>query len=137
MMGGNFVQAIGNKCDTESTGCAISIMPKSNLKSMMKSIALYLLLLIPFKICGQEIPADSVNYIYYTDNSGEQRKAVVATPPLILIVAGDSIFTVSNEFQLRTIMKQQEGFDIINHPDSISSFLRNRTKAIVILKKKK
>lgn len=83
---------------------------------------------------AQIIKNDSTNYIYYTDKLGNQKKALVAQPKHILIVDGDSIYTVSNEFQLRRLLEKQRGFNIINNPDSTTLFLQERIKAIVIIK---
>lgn len=79
---------------------------------------------------------DTLKYVYYEDMFGNKRQATIAHPNQILIVDGDSLYTVSTISQLQKILENHEGFDNINNPDSISLFLRNRIKGITILKKK-
>lgn len=102
----------------------------------MKGVALVLLLFVSLSVAAQKSKSDSLQYIYYTDPFGQQRKALVATPPHILIVAGDSLFTVANEFQLHQLLAKQQGFNILHDPDSVKLFLSQRIKAVVILGKK-
>ena len=91
------------------------------------------LIVISFFLCvsgysySQNIKNDSIKeYVDYTDKLGNKKKALVVKVPQILIIDGDSIYSVSDEFQLRFLLEKQEGFNIINNPDSISLFLRTR-----------
>ena len=103
----------------------------------MKIIILLSLFGISMAAFAQKTKSDTINYVHYTDKFGKQKKAVIAYPTQILIVHGDSIYTVSNEIELKRIIEKQGGFHIINNPDSISSFLRKRIKGIMILTKGK
>lgn len=84
----------------------------------------------------QNIKKDTLEYVEYTDSFGNKKKALVVKIHQILIVEGDSLYTVPNEIHLRKLLLSQVGFDIINDPDSIRSFLNGKIKSMVILKKK-
>ena len=88
-------------------------------------------------IYAQNIKNDSIEYVDYTDKFGNKKKALVVKAPQILIVDEDSIYTVSDEIQLRRIIESRGGFKIVNNQDSINLFLRSRVKSMVILKEKK
>jgi hypothetical protein len=85
---------------------------------------------------GQKIEKDTLKYVYYKDELGLQKKALIAYPKQILVIKGDSIYTILDENQLYDVISKGKGFNIINNPDSIQSFLLSRIKAIVILNKK-
>lgn len=80
---------------------------------------------------------DTLRYILHTDQFGVQKKVRVVYPTEILIIDGDSVYTVLNEDQLQKIIESQGGFNIISNPDSVSLFLQKKFKAIIILKKDK
>lgn len=104
-----------------------------SLSRTMKAIIFFFL--VSFTTFGQQIKNDTLEFVYYTDKLGHQKKAMIAYPMQILIVNGDSIYTVLNEGQFKDVVAKGVGFNILNNPDSIALFLRNRIKAIVILKK--
>lgn len=58
-------------------------------------------------------------------------------PKQILIIDGDSMYTIQDEYLLRKTMSQKDGFDIINDDEAIIKILRQRIKAIMIVKPKK
>lgn len=104
----------------------------------MKSLILsFLLEIIPIIICAQTREIDSLKYVETFDKFGNKKKTVVVKAHEVLIVDGDSIYTVANCDQLREIVEGRKGFDIINNRDSISLFLRSRIKSMMILKEKK
>ncbi len=101
----------------------------------IRIILISLLLSFSTPVSGQIMNSDSLEYVYYLDKVGNKKKAVAASPKQILIVAGDSIYTVLDDFQLRKMLENQKGFKILNHRDSINNFLRERIKGIIIIKK--
>lgn len=61
---------------------------------------------------------------------------MISKGPQVLIVKGDSLFTIPDVTLMRYYLAKQEGFIIINDPDSIRSFLDGKIKSMIILKKK-
>lgn len=100
---------------------------------MKKTITVLWFVLISCGLYSQDIDGDTLTHVFYVDEYGNQKRAVVASPSQILIVSGDSIYVVKSEFQLQSILRKRDGFDIINHPDSVCIFIRKRIKAVVIL----
>lgn len=103
----------------------------------MKLFVIAILLLVSFSSYGQV--QDTTNYPKYItiDDGKGVRQVKVAFPPQILIIDGDSMYTVPNEVLLRKHLSSQEGFDIINDEDAIDKILRQRIRSVVIIKKKK
>lgn len=91
----------------------------------------FVLLIISFAVNAQ---IDSIEYVEFIDKSGNWKKALVVKVEQILVVDGDSIYTVSNEFQLQKIIQNYEDVKFISIRDSINAFLQNRIKSLVILK---
>lgn len=52
---------------------------------------------------------DSLRYIMHTDQFGVQKKTQVVYPSEILIIDGDSIYTILNENQLQKTLESRGG----------------------------
>lgn len=95
-----------------------------------------LMFLLVSVISKAQIAGEDTTHIAYKDQSGRQKTALVVHPSQILIIDGDSIYSVQHEFQLRKILEKKTGvINIQTHPDSVALFLRSRFKAIIIIKK--
>jgi hypothetical protein len=98
----------------------------------MKSLIFWLLVLIPslgFCQVNDEYPT----HVDVKKESGEVIKVKVVQPDEILLVDGDSLYSISSEFQLRRILQSKGGFVIINNPDSIALYCRKSIKSVIII----
>ena len=100
---------------------------------MIRSVIIIVILLAPFFCKAQ---TDSTTYITIRDN-GVVKTVKMVIPKQILIIDGDSMYTIQDEYLLRKTMSQKDGFDIINDEEAIIKILRQRIKAIMIVKTKK
>ena len=95
----------------------------------------FLFLILISEVCLAQNEKDNIAYVYVKDSSGAVKKVKVVRPSEILIVEGDSIYMVPDEFQLRKILEQKESFDIVNNPDSMQSILTQKIKSVIIIKR--
>lgn len=100
------------------------------------------LLLLAIPVIGHTQPPDTTAYPKYIttfDTFGNSKQVAVVTAPQILIVEGDSIYTIPDEYTLRTNLSKKTDrlLTIITAPDSIRKFADNRIKAVFIIEQKK
>lgn len=100
---------------------------------------IFFFLLIPFFANAQNEPGVFREYNPLTKKHGEEHKNVpMVKTKEILVVHGDSLYfflhSDSLSKKLDTYQRLNKGMDIINKPDSVEKFLRNRIKAIMIIK---
>jgi hypothetical protein len=99
----------------------------------MKKI-MYLLLMLVSVECFSQKKKDDAPYVEVKDGAGIIKKARLVQSNEILIVEGDSIYIVSDEFRLREILGRKASFNVINDPDSVQKILRQRIKAVIVIK---
>ncbi len=71
-------------------------------------------------------------------HSGRPKNVKVAWAPEVLIVEGDSIYSIGDDVALRVKLEKNKDrmATIITHPDSIQNFIKKRVKAIIIIEEK-
>jgi len=106
----------------------------------MIRLTLLLIVFIPFY--GNAQKPDTTGYPKYItvdDPLGRPKNVKVAWAPEVLVVEGDSIYSIPNDYTLRMYLEKRKDrmSTIITDPDSIQSFARKRIKAIIIIEDKK
>lgn len=106
----------------------------------MARLIIPLILFIPFFSNAQKPDTTGYpKYITIDDPLGRPKNVKVAWAPEVLIIEGDSIYSIADDYALR--MKLEKNKDrmaaIITHPDSIQNFLRKRVKTIILIEDKK
>ena len=106
----------------------------------MLRLIILVILFIPFYTNAQKPDTtDYPKYITIDDAFGRPKNVKVAWVPEVLIVEGDSIYSIADDYTLRMKLKKNKDriATIITHPDSIQNFVKERVKAIIIIEDKK